>query len=77
MEHILSNYNVKKPKLGKKWYLLLAISTKKISNFLNNINLINKMTKDDKHKILNTIIMDIEKQKHILDRTFAFIQHLN
>ena len=32
------------------------------------------MTKDDKHKILNSIIMDIEKQKHILDRTFAFIQ---
>ena len=32
------------------------------------------MVKDDKHKILNTIIMDIEKQKHILDRTFAFIQ---
>ena len=32
------------------------------------------MVKDDKHKILNSIIMDIEKQKHILDRTFAFIQ---
>ena len=32
------------------------------------------MTKDDKHKVLNSIIMDIEKQKHILDRTFAFIQ---
>ena len=29
---------------------------------------------DDKHKILNSIIMDIEKQKHIIDRTFAFIQ---
>ena len=32
------------------------------------------MNKDDKHKMLNSIIMDIEKQKHILDRTFAFIQ---
>ena len=32
------------------------------------------MTKDDKHKMLNSIIMDIEKQKHIIDRTFAFIQ---
>ena len=30
--------------------------------------------KDDKHKVLNSIIMDIEKQKHIIDRTFAFIQ---
>ena len=32
------------------------------------------MNKDDKHKVLNSIIMDIEKQKHIIDRTFAFIQ---
>ena len=32
------------------------------------------MTKDDKHKVLNSIIMDIEKQKHIIDRTFTFIQ---
>ena len=30
--------------------------------------------KDDKHKVLNSIIMDIEKQKHIIDRTFTFIQ---
>ena len=30
--------------------------------------------KDDKLKALNSIIMDIEKQKHIIDRTFAFIQ---
>ena len=29
--------------------------------------------KDDKHKVLNSIIMDIET-KHIIDRTFAFIQ---
>ena len=32
------------------------------------------MEKNDKHKVLNSIIMDIEKQKHIIDRTFAFIQ---
>ena len=30
--------------------------------------------KDDKHKVLNSIIMDIEKQKHIIDRSHAFIQ---
>ena len=30
--------------------------------------------KDDKHKVLNSIIMDIEKQKHIIDRSQAFIQ---
>ena len=32
------------------------------------------MIKEDKHKVLTSIIMDIEKQKHIIDRTFAFIQ---
>ena len=30
--------------------------------------------KDDKHKVLNSIIMDIEKQKHIIDRSHTFIQ---
>ena len=30
--------------------------------------------KDDKHKVLNSIIMDIEKQKHIIDRSHSFIQ---